>query len=182
MKKVYSYSREIGDELKAKPSVENRPEQRVISFEPKQRMAPVQKSNVYGGTLQESKRIATDRRNAPSPVRSGKKTKFKFSMFNAVMLMFGVATIFLLYVYNVISIRGLMVDINRLEVRRQQLLTEQELLKAQYDRLSSLERVRTIAINELGMRDATEPPTPIPIDPERVARATEEVSKSLNKD
>ena len=90
------------------------------------------------------------------------------------------AVAIVLYVSNIIAVNELLAEINSLQAQQQQILMEQEILKAQLNRMSSLERIQEIAEKDLGLRSLREPPEWLPVDPER-ARMADEASRGRNE-
>ncbi len=87
-----------------------------------------------------------------------------------------VAITIVLYVGNVIAVQQLLKDVSDEQARLQQILNEQEMLKAQINRMSSLERIRTMAEGDLGLRNPKGPPQWIQIDGNKVREVEQELS------
>ena len=66
-----------------------------------------------------------------------------------------------------------MVQINQLQTKHQQILNEQELLKAQINRLSGLERIQQLAHDQLGLQQNRQLPVWIEMNPERLHEVEE---------
>ena len=122
---------------------------------------------IYGGTMPspssqtEFTRQAVAERN--SPVR-----KRKVSPFNLMLILIGFAVAIVLYISNVIAVQQLVREVGALKTKHQQMLDEQEVLKAQINRMSSLERIRKMAEDDLGLRNPKEAPLWIQVDADRV--------------
>jgi len=74
-----------------------------------------------------------------------------------------------------------MSQMNQLQLKHRQILNEQELLKAQINRLSGLERIQQLAQDQLGLRNPNQLPVWIEIDPERVAQVEEVIQQRMDK-
>jgi len=133
---------------------------------------------VYSGTMLPPPRgdepVAAPRRN-----RAG--TRRKVSPFSIVIGLLLTAVASVLYISNVIAIGQLMGEIGALENRQQRLSNEQELLRAQISRMSSLERIRQISETDLGMRNSETLPGWLTVDPERVAELEALVRKAQER-
>jgi len=99
---------------------------------------------------------------------SKKQKKRKVSPFTIVLLLLGGAVSSVIYIGNILAVGHLMVQINQLQTKHQQILNEQELLKAQINRLSGLERIQQLANNQLGLRNPRQLPVWIEVDQERI--------------
>lgn len=80
----------------------------------------------------------------------------------------GTAALIVLYVSNIIAVDQLVSDIHKEEVKLQKILNEQEMLKARVNQMSSLERVRKRAEEELGLRDPKEAPQWMKVDGDKI--------------
>ena len=103
-----------------------------------------------------------------APPRNRKFAKRKISTFNIILLLFGAAAVIVLYISNIIAVDRLMMEINRLQQQHARILSEQEILKAEVNRLSSLERINRKAAEELGLVNPKEPPVWIDVDREKI--------------
>ena len=130
---------------------------------------------IYGGTMpspssqDEFVRQSLVARN--KAVRSRKQ-----SPFNLMLMMIALAVAIVLYVGNVIAVQQLLKEVSDEQARLQQVLNEQELLKAQINRMSSLERIRTVAEDELGLHNPKGPPQWLEIDGNKVRAVDQELS------
>lgn len=126
---------------------------------------------VYGGTMMENmgKEATATGNNRPALRR-------KLSTFNLMLLLVGSAVAIVLYISNVIKVNQLLAEINRLDGQHRRILMDQELLRAQINKLSSLERIRKLGEENLGLRNPKEPPVWIQLDAARI-RALEEASQ-----
>ena len=107
--------------------------------------------------------------------RSKKIARRKVSPFTVVLMLLGAAIVIVLYISNIIAVDQLMSEINSLETQHRRVLMEQEILKAQINRMASLERIQELAEKELGLTTPQEPPVWLSVDQERL-KAIEEAS------
>jgi cell division protein FtsB len=88
----------------------------------------------------------------------------------------GTAAAIVLYISNIIAVNQLVNDIHKSDVRFQDILSEQEILKAHINQMSSLEHVRKRAEDELGLRNPTDIPRPLNVDQDKI-RTLEEATR-----
>jgi len=122
---------------------------------------------VYNGTTNPLNDEVASVNTQQSP-RNKKQKKRRVSPFTIVLLLLGGAVSSVLYIGNILAVGHLIVQINVLEIKHQQILNEQELLKAQINRLSGLERIQQLAHDQLGLRNLRQLPLWIEVDPERI--------------
>ena len=103
------------------------------------------------------------------PVDSRQK-KRKLSTFNVIVSLFVLAVAAVLYVSNIIAVSHLSTEINTLEKRYQIVVNSNELLRAEPNRKSALERIGRIAEEELGLSYPQERPLWLEIDEELIER------------
>ena len=130
---------------------------------------------VYSGTMMENLGEGVE-----STGRNRKSTRRTFSTFNLMLMLLGSAVIIVLYISNVIKVSQLLAEIDKLEAQHRRMTMEQELLHAQVNRMSSLERVRKLSEEQLGLRNPTEPPVWIKVDEEKI-RAVEQAANRPRK-
>lgn len=135
---------------------------------------------VYSGTAASANHDPLNAGGSFSP-RNRRKSARKFSPFTIILILLSIAIASVLYIGNILAVGRLMSQISQLEVRHQQILNEQELLKAQINRLAGMERIRQLAQDQLGLRNPKQLPVWIEIDPERV-RQIEEVMQQRVED
>ena len=111
--------------------------------------------------------------NTLQALHNKKQKKRRVSPFTIVLLLLGGAVSSVLYIGNILAVGHLMVQINLLQTKHQQILNEQELLKAQINRLSGLERIQQLAHDQLGLQNPRQLPVWIEIDPERINEVEE---------
>lgn len=100
----------------------------------------------------------------------------KVSPFNIILLLMGTAAAIVLYISNVIAVNQLVNDIHKSDVRLQEIQSDQEALRARINQMSSLERIRKRAEEELGLKNPADVPGWIDVDQEKI-RSIEEVSR-----
>jgi len=109
--------------------------------------------------------------------RNRKVTTRKVSTFNLIVMLLGTAAAIVLYISNVIAVDTLMSEINALQTQHRKILSEQEILRAEVNRLSSLERINRRAAEDLGLVNPKEPPVLLSVDPEKVREVEEALKK-----
>jgi cell division protein FtsB len=135
---------------------------------------------VYNGTTNLLNDEAAPINTLQAP-RSKKQKKRRVSPFTIVLLLLGGAVSSVLYIGNILAVGHLMVQINILQIKHQQILNEQELLKAQINRLSGLERIQQLAHDQLGLRNPRQLPVWIEIDPERINEVKEVFQQQMER-
>lgn len=110
------------------------------------------------------------------PLRNRRTVKRKISPFSIMVMLIAAAVGIVLYISNIIAVNQLLNDVNALETEHRQVLMEQEILRAQINRLASLERIQEKA-EELGLKSLREPPVWLNVDPERIRGIEEESGK-----
>lgn len=75
-----------------------------------------------------------------------------------------------LYVGNIIAVDLLLTEINQLEIKLNRIRVDQEILQAQINRMSGLDRIQEKAEKELGLRNLRELPIWISVDQEKIAQ------------
>jgi cell division protein FtsL len=110
------------------------------------------------------------------PLRNRKAVARKVSPFFIMVMLIAAAVGIVLYISNIIAVNQLLNDVNALENEHRQILMEQEILRAQINRLASLERIQEKA-EELGLTSLREPPVWLTVDPDRILGIEEELAK-----
>lgn len=137
---------------------------------------------VYSGTATSQSELSSETTGVvPSSPKNRKTSRRKISPFNVIVILFGVAVISVLYISNILAVGRLVVQVDQLQKQHQQLTNDQELLKAQINRLSALDRVQQIAQNQLGLRSPKQIPMWIAIDRERAEQIEEVVQSQMHK-
>ena len=101
-----------------------------------------------------------------------KAVQRKHSTFNIVGGLFLLAAISLLYTGNVIAVNQLMKEVNDLTNKYNALVSNNEVLKAEIARKSSLDRISTMAKDELGLTNPKEPPVWFEVDQDKIEELT----------
>jgi cell division protein FtsL len=105
-------------------------------------------------------------------IRPNKRAeKRKHSTFNIVGALFLLAVVSLLYTSNVIAVNQLAKEVNDLTNRYNSIVSANEVLKAEINRKSSLDRIGTLATG-LGMTNPKEAPVWIEIDRDKIDELT----------
>jgi cell division protein FtsL len=113
-----------------------------------------------------------------STVQSNTRQKRKVSPFTIVLVLFGVAVTIVLYIGNILVVGRLLNQINQLQIKHRQIVNQQELLRAQIIKLSSLERIQQLAQDQLGMKKSAQLPVWIEIDPDQIDEVEEAVEQT----
>jgi hypothetical protein len=116
----------------------------------------------------------------PSP-KNKKQSRRSFSPFTIILLLLGGAIASVLYIGNILAVGRLMAQNNHLQIRHQQIINTQELLKAQINRLSGLERIQQLAKDQLGLRNPKQLPVWIEVNPERVQQIEELIEQRKDR-
>jgi cell division protein FtsB len=169
---MQSKEQNLGEVYAARAMAESEPPVSTMSI-PKIREA---RDMVYNGigSLPSGETTA----GAPAP-RNKKANRRKVSPFTIILLLLGTSVASVLYIGNILAVGRLMAQINQLQTKHQQILNEQELLKAQMNRLAGLDRIQQIAQNQLGLQNSKQLPIWIVIDPERVNQIEEAFQQQM---
>jgi cell division protein FtsL len=127
---------------------------------------------VYNGT----ETVPNEKIESPdgSPIAMNKRHKRrKVSPFTVILFLLSGAVASVLYIGNILAVGRLMAQNNQLQMKHRQIINGQELLKAQINRLSSLERIQQVARDQLGLQNSKQLPVWIEINPERVNQVEE---------
>jgi cell division protein FtsB len=123
---------------------------------------------VYNGTMP-SPDPTQQSSPLPGVTRNRRTTRRKYSPFNIILSLLLIAVVSVLYISNILAVGRLSRQINDLEQIHQRMQNEQELLRAQINRLSSLERIGKDAGAALGLGTPTTTPVWLEVDRERIA-------------
>jgi cell division protein FtsB len=129
---------------------------------------------IYNGTMPPPPQKDTAAGTVVPPTNR-KFARRKVKPSNFILVLFAVAAAIVLYISNVIAVDQLANDIHKSEVRLQDILSEQEILRARISQMSSLERIRKRAEDELGLKNPSSTPEWLDVDQEKV-RTIEEAS------
>lgn len=135
---------------------------------------PQQRRLIYSGTMP----VPPQAELPPGttlPPTNRRFTKRRVSPFNIILVLMATAAAIVLYISNIIAVNQLVNDIHKSDVRLQDILSEQEFLKAHINQISSLEHVRKRAEDELGLRNPTDVPRWLTVDRDKI-RAVEEAT------
>jgi cell division protein FtsL len=134
-----------------------------------------QRRMIYGGTMPIPPQ-AEPHQGTALPPTTRKYTQRKVSPFNIILVLMGTAAAIVLYISNIIAVNQLVNDIHKSEVRLQEIQSDQEALRARINQMSSLERIRKRAEDELGLKNPADVPIWIDVDQEKI-RTIEEASR-----
>ncbi|MFA6469413.1 MAG: septum formation initiator family protein [Bacteroidota bacterium] len=104
-------------------------------------------------------------------------TKKRVKTSNIVGTLFLIATAALLYVGNVIAVNNLAKEVNDLQSKHNQIVSTNEVIKAEINRKASLERISLMAQEKLGMTNPKEAPVWFEIDPEKETEVKEALAR-----
>jgi len=128
---------------------------------------PPQRRHIYSGTMPVPPQSELPPGTAQPPTNR-RFTKRRVSPFNIILVLMGTAAAIVLYISNIIAVNQLVNDIHKSDVRLQDILSEQEILKAHINQISSLEHVRKRAENELGLRNPSDIPRWLNVDQDKI--------------
>jgi cell division protein FtsB len=170
MAKVYRNSAEILAERAMESDQRSKSQQ---ASDPSNK--PQQRRLIYGGTMPVPPQAELPS-GTTQPPTNRRFTKRRVSPFNIILVLMGTAAAIVLYISNIIAVNQLVNDIHKSDVRFQDILSEQEILKAHINQMSSLEHVRKRAEDELGLRNPTDIPRPLNVDQDKI-RTLEEATR-----
>ena len=133
---------------------------------------------VYNGTDTVPSRETTTPDGTPLAFNK-KQSQRKVSPFTIILILLAGAVASVLYIGNILAVGRLLAQNNQLQIKHYQVLNRQELLKAQINRLSSLERIQQIAHDQLGLQNSKQLPVWIEINPERVNQVEEVLQQQM---
>ena len=135
---------------------------------------PQQRQLIYSGTMPVPPQAELPT-GTTLPPTNRRFTKRRVSPFSIILILMGTAAAIVLYISNIIAVNQLVTDNHRSNVQLQDILSEQEILKAHINQMSSLERIRKRAEDELGLRNAADVPRWLNVDQEKI-RTVEEAA------
>jgi cell division protein FtsL len=171
---LQSETQNLGEVYAARAMAESEPLVSTISI-PKIREA---RDMVYNGTDTMSIKETTTPDGIPLAFNK-KGSRRKVSPFTIILILLGGAVASVLYIGNILAVGQRMAQNNQLQMKHRQILNGQDLLKAQIDRLSSLDRIQQIAHDELGLQNSKQLPVWIEINPERVNQVEEILQQQM---
>lgn len=98
------------------------------------------------------------------------------STFTTMVALFVAAVVIILYISNIIAVNRLAVEVSEFQQKYEAVNNSNEILRAEINRRSSLERIGKIAAEQLGLRYAKEQPQLLEID-EKLVRDRQGVWK-----
>jgi cell division protein FtsL len=122
---------------------------------------------VYRGTMPAPPVTQTHAGAIVTP-KNRRITQRKISTFSIILMLLGAAAAIVLYISNIIAVDRLHAEINSLQTQHQKIVSEQEILRAEVNRLASLERINRKAEEELGLVNPKDPPVWITADGEKI--------------
>jgi cell division protein FtsL len=170
MTKVY---RNSADVLAERAMERSQPTTHLSPSDPSNK--PQQRRLIFSGTMPVPPQPELAPRTTQPPANR-RFTKRNVSPFNIILFLMGTAAAIVLYIGNIIAVNQLVSDIHNSDLTLQDILNEQEDLKARVNQMSSLERVRKRAEDELGLRNPTEVPRWLDVDQDKI-RAVEETAR-----
>jgi cell division protein FtsB len=100
-------------------------------------------------------------------------TRRKTKTSNIVGMLFVIAVLAVMYVGNVIAVNNLAKEVSDLNARYNQIISTNEVIKAEINRKASLERISLIAQEKLGMINPKEAPIWFEVDDEKLKAVKE---------
>ena len=170
MAKVYRNSAEVLAERAMEPDQRSIDSQTTDSSGKSQ-----QRRLIYSGTMPVPPQTELPA-GTTKPPTNRRFTKRRVSPFNIILVLMGTAAGIVLYISNIIAVNQLVSDISKSELLLRDILSDQEIARAHINQMSSLERVRKRAEDELGLRNATDVPRLLTVDQEKI-RTIEEASR-----
>ncbi len=122
---------------------------------------------VYNGALSSLPQDVVPLRNKPAKRR-------KQSPLNIIAILFIVSVIIVLYIWNKISVNRLAVEVNDLHNQYQKVLSATEVVRADINKKSGLERIEKIAIGQLGLTYPKEQPVWFEVHDELINRTSQQ--------
>ncbi len=98
----------------------------------------------------------------------------KQSPFNIIALVVTVSLLIVFYVWNKITVNQLVWEVNDLQTQHQKILAANEILRAEINKKSTLERIVKVATEQLSMIAPKEQPHLFEVDQELLDRVVEE--------
>jgi cell division protein FtsL len=114
------------------------------------------------------------RTTAGYAIRTNRRAvKRRRSTFSIILTLFAAGTAVVLYINNIMAVNRLAHEIDRLRTQYSAVTQANQVLQADIDKKSALERVSAIATEQLGLRNPSTPPQMFDVDEERVNSITE---------
>lgn len=109
---------------------------------------------------------------SPGP-RNRRIVRRRTSPFSIILILLGTAVAIVLYISNIIAVNQLLGEINSLRSQYERISMEQEILRAQINRMASLERIQEKAQSDLGLKNPADSPVWLQIDRQKVKEIEE---------
>lgn len=119
-----------------------------------------ERRQIYNGETQNK----TPGYAVPPANRRQHQPKKRRSTFNIVMVLFGVAVGLVAYISNILAVKQLVVEVHQLRNEHSAIVEKNKLIDAERTRKASLERIKQLAQEQLGMTDARTPEIPFDVD------------------
>ena len=111
----------------------------------------------------------TPRALSESPARTNRKVQTrKRSPLVMIMAVLGISLLIVLYVWNKITVDRLVVDVNDLQMQYAKVVNANDILRAEINKKSSLERIGKIAADQLHLISPKEQPIWFEVDADRL--------------
>ncbi len=131
--------------------------------------------------MQETATVTRERRyiygGEPRPSTSGyavrpnrKGTRRPVSTFSVILMLFGLGIAIVLYVNNILAVNQLAKERDDLRRRLQEIENVNRQLQAEVSKKAALERIGTVAAQELGLRYPTEQPVVFDVDESKLGK------------
>ena len=95
------------------------------------------------------------------------------STFSIIVTLFAAGVAIVLYISNIIAVNRLAHDVEALRAAYNTIVQVNQVLQADIDKKSALERISAIATGQIGLREAKDPPQFFDVDEDRVKSITE---------
>ena len=123
------------------------------------------KAGVEGGRRFYNGGIASEDVPPNEPASRGEKyVRTPSSTFNTILILFFAAVAIVVYISNIIAVNRLAVEVNELRQKYETIANGNEILRAEVNRQSSLDRIGKIAIEQLGLRYSKQQPQFLEVD------------------
>lgn len=128
-----------------------------------------ERRHIYGGDPQATV--------AGYAVRSNRKAiRRKRSTFNSILLLFGVGIAIVLYINNILAVNTLLREVNQLQSTHEKIANTNQMLRAEIDGKSDMERIGRVATEQLGLTFRKEQPFWLEVDESRLRRVEKRIA------
>lgn len=90
------------------------------------------------------------------------------STFNIILMLFGGGVAIVLYISNILAVNTLVREVSRLQAQYEKIASANQMLRAEIDGKSGLERIGKVATENLGLRYPEDQPVWFNVDEERL--------------